>query len=113
MDISALEISDTNLRALRLARRGNNLVIAKVAQTNLEPNIVAGGRVFDQAKFSQSLKNFLKSNHFSSSHWIISLPTGPVFTAYKTFPNLSQEALDEAVEINLPSLLPGKHEELS
>lgn len=113
MDISALEISDTNLRALRLGRRGNNLIVNRVAQVGLEGGIITGGVVNNPEKLAQVLRNFLRANHFSESRWIISLPTQPVFTGYKTFPNLSPEALDEAVEINLGSILPGKQEEIS
>lgn len=113
MDISALEISDSNLRALRLGRRGNNLVIGRVAQTVLEGGIIVNGMVTSPEKLTLALRNFLKANHFSEDHWIISLPTGPVFTVYKIFPNLAQDALNEAVEINLPSILPGKKEEIS
>ena len=113
MDISALEIGDGYLRAIRLGRKGNNLIVKRSAQANLENGLVVGGKILDSEKFTNALASFIKTNHFSSPRWIVSIPDKGVFTTYKTFPNLVHEDLAEAVEINLTSLLPGKSSEIS
>lgn len=108
MDVSGLEISQKFLRAIRLSRSGNNLKIAKIAQLALPEGIISNGKVLDPEKFAGILANFLKANHFSSAHWVVSLNEGAIYTTYKIFPDLPSQELDEAVEINLGSLLPGK-----
>ena len=74
--------------------------------------IVNNGKIEDAAQFSSSLSNFLKSNKFNSSHWIVTIPENLVYTAYKTFPNLSSEDLGQAVDINANSFLPGDSSEI-
>lgn len=113
MAISALEIGDNYLRAIRLGRKGNNLIVQKSAQTSIENGLISGGRVVAPEKFAHLLANFLKTNRFSEYRWIVSLSCKDIFTTYKTFPNLAHGDLNEAVEINLPSLLPGETSEIS
>jgi len=113
MAISALEIGQSYLRAVRLGQKGNNLVVIKFAQANLEEGIFVDGNVIHPDKFAKALSSFLKTNHFSDSRWIVSIPDKGVFTTYKTFPNLAFEDLSQAVEINVGSVLPGKPEEIS
>lgn len=110
---SALEINSKFIRAILLGRAGQNLSLKKIAEAPLPDGLIINGRLIDPKNFAQILKNFLRRNHFSSSHWIVSLPEGAIFTAYKTFPNLPEESLKEAVELNAPTLLPGKIEEIS
>lgn len=113
MVVSALEIGQNYLRALRLSQRGATLVVAQSAQVQLEEGLINSGVILNREKFTNALNSFLKTNHFSSVHWIVSLPCKAVFTTYKIFPNLSGADLDEAVQLNIQSLLPGQSEEIS
>ena len=113
MAISALEIGQSYLRAVRLGQKGNNLVVQKFAQGSLEEGIVVDGNVIYPDKFAKTLASFLKTNHFSDARWIVSIPDKGVFTTYKTFPNLPFEDLSGAIEINVGSVLPGKPDEIS
>ncbi len=113
MEIPALEINPKFVRAILLGYSGRNLILKKIAEAPLPDGLVSNGRLTNGEQFFQILKDFLRKNHFSSSHWIVSLPEAAIFTTYKTFPNLSEEDLKEAIEINVSSLLPGKIEETS
>ncbi|KKQ74296.1 MAG: hypothetical protein US94_C0008G0011, partial [Berkelbacteria bacterium GW2011_GWB1_38_5] len=106
MDVSGLEISSKYIRAIKVGRVGSSLKVIKIAEVQLPEGIVNNGKIEDAAQFSSSLSNFLKSNKFNSSHWIVTIPENLVYTAYKTFPNLSSEDLGQAVDINANSFLP-------
>jgi Tfp pilus assembly protein PilN len=111
--IPALEINPKFIRAILLGHSGQNLIIKKIAEAPLPDGLISHGRLTNGENFFQILRDFLRRNHFSSSHWIVSLPEAAIFTTYKAFPNLAEEDLKEAVEINLATLIPGKIEENS
>lgn len=113
MEVSALEISKNYLRALRLSRKGNSLLVAKYAEMSLANGMIENGLPVKPQEFGITLRNFLRKYRFSGSQWIVSLPNKPVFTTYKTFPNLATEDLNEAVELNISSILPGQMSEVS
>ncbi|KKQ90594.1 MAG: type IV pilus assembly protein PilM [Berkelbacteria bacterium GW2011_GWA1_39_10] len=113
MDVSGLEISSKYIRAIKVGRVGSSLKVIKIAEVQLPEGIVNNGKIEDAAQFSSSLSNFLKSNKFNSSHWIVTIPENLVYTAYKTFPNLSSEDLGQAVDINANSFLPGDRSDIS
>mgnify|MGYP001561258703 CR=1 FL=1 len=111
MEVGGLEINQTFLRAIRLKRVGNNLKLDKVAEVALPAGMIDEGRLKKPAEFSHILKNFLKYNRFSTSSWAVSISEKPIYTTFKTFPQMESNDLAEAVEINAPGLLPGKQEE--
>lgn len=113
MEIPALEINPKFVRAILLGHSGQNLILKKIAEAPLPDGLIHNGRLTNGENFFQILKVFLRRNHFSNSHWIVSLPEAAIFTTYKSFPNLAEEDLKEAVEINVSTLLPGKIEENS
>ncbi len=113
MVVSALEINPKFIRAILLGHARENLSLKKIAEAPLPDGLIVGGRLTNPESFYQILKSFLHQNHFSGSHWIVSLPEGAIFTAYKTFPHLAEENLKEAVEINASTLLPGDIKEIS
>ena len=116
MEVSALEINPRFIRAINLSiqgsKSGQSLAIRKVAEAPLAEGLIKDGRLTNSDNFCQTLKQFLRANHFSNSHWIVSLSEGAIYTAYKVFPSLNAEDLAEAVEINVATLLPGKPEEI-
>ncbi|MBM2820702.1 MAG: Type pilus assembly protein PilM [Candidatus Berkelbacteria bacterium] len=113
LDISALEINEYFIRAIKLGRTGNNLTIQKIAEINLPEGVILNSRLIKGQDFAQILGNFLKKNHFSSPNWVVSLCEGPIYTTHKIFPNIQTADLDEAVDINSASLLPGDTKNIS
>src|SRR3989304_8483662 len=98
MDISGLEINQWWLRAIRLTRAGTGLKVTQIAQVPLPSGVIEGGKLVDHGRFAWALRDFLKKYRFSSTHWIVCLPEGIIYTTYKTFPTLSEDDLKEAIE---------------
>lgn len=116
MEVAALEINSKYLRAIKILARqtakGQTLAVRQVAETVLPAGLIQDGQLINPENFRQVLRQFLRTNHFSNSHWIVSLSEGAIFTTSKIFPNLTAEDLEAAVEMNAAALLPGNPAEI-
>lgn len=112
MSVSALEISQYFLRAIRLSKKGNSLVPEAVVEESLKAGTIENGLIKNETAFEESLRLLVKKFRFSGSNWVISLPEAAVFSIYRSFPNIPSENIRETIEVNYLNFLPGKAENI-
>ena len=112
MNVSGLEINQYFVRAIELKRVRGKLSVSALAEEPLVPGTIVNGLLKNRQNFTIALAKLLKNFRGGSSHWIISIPVGGVYTTERVFPKLSSENLKEAVEVNVGSELPGNLENL-
>ena len=113
MQISGLEINESNVSILSLNKSGHKLYVVSFARIELEPGTIENGILKKpeiMVKVLTSLQRLAKPKKVSSPYVIVALPESLVYQKITHLPNLEPEKLREAIEINLPDLLPGKKE---
>jgi len=102
--IGGLQISDSSLQYLRIGRK------AQSASLRLTPGIVREGKIEDAEKLQASLQELHASLDSERKEHampvVVSLPPSIVYTQSFTVPNLGEEKLDEAAQLNLQMISP-------
>lgn len=102
-NVGGLEISETALRFF--AFRGGSIVTKSL---RLPPGVIQGGRVGDRQSFIEALKSLrAQAGPLSKPlHAVVLLPPAAVYAEAFRLPDLSDEKLAEAAELNMQMLSP-------
>lgn len=115
MQVSGLEINESNVSILSLRRSGNKLYVVSFARVELMMGTIENGILKNPEILVRAFADLQRLAHpkkVTSPYVVVSLPESLVYQKITTLPNLEEEKLKEAIEINLPDLLPGKKEEI-
>jgi len=115
MQISGLEINESNVSILSLHRSGNKLYAVSFAKVELEVGTIESGILKKSEVLVKALTDLQHLAHpkkVTSPYVVASLPESLVYQRITHLPNLEEDKLKEAIEINLPDLLPGKKDDI-
>ena len=115
MQISGLEITDSSVSLLSLKRSGQKIYVSSFAKADLPAGVIENGflkKPEDLIAAIITLRKKGRPKKVSSPYVILAIPESLVYLTVKSFPNLEEDKLKEAIEINLPDLIPGEPEKI-
>lgn len=108
-DAFGLEITDTNIRIMKLIRHHNRLVVVAVGGGALEENIVKNGAVKDEKKLAaeiKSLVNRIIGQKTKPRYVVASLPEKKAFLQVIKMPRLTGKEMRAAVVFQAENYIP-------
>lgn len=108
-DAFGLEITDTNIRIMKLIRHHNRLVVIAVGGGALEENIVKNGAVKDEKKLAaeiKSLVNRIIGQKTKPRYVVVSLPEKKAFLQVIKMPRLTGKEMRAAVVFQAENYIP-------
>ena len=115
MQSSGLEINESKIALLSLKKRGGNLSISGTAVKDLPEGTIVNGVLQKTEIFTQLLSNLKKESQpkrISNSYVVVTLPEQLIYLTTKPMPEISEDQIREALEINLNEFVPGDKEDI-
>lgn len=115
MQIAGLEINGSKVALLALKKQGKILNIQTLAEKELPENTIVKGKLLKPEIFIQTLETLKKEGKprkIATPYIILTLPEELIYLTVRPFPNINEDQIREALEINLREFVPGDPKEI-